>query len=121
MRNSRIACRRISVSCGRPCRGDLCGWRCAAWKHPSSSAHCSLGPLHLQAVKAGFCGIDTACQPKHYRQDLVGQALQQLEAEGIPRSALFIQTKYTPFRGQDPNNIPYDPRAPLEAQVSAYT
>jgi diketogulonate reductase-like aldo/keto reductase len=32
-----------------------------------------------QAVLAGFRGIDTACQPKHYREDLVGQALQRLE------------------------------------------
>jgi diketogulonate reductase-like aldo/keto reductase len=32
-----------------------------------------------QAVLAGFRGIDTACQPKHYREDLVGQALQRLQ------------------------------------------
>eukprot|EP00668_Euglena_longa_P019924 GGOE01024764.1.p1 GENE.GGOE01024764.1~~GGOE01024764.1.p1 ORF type:complete len:289 (-),score=76.74 GGOE01024764.1:578-1399(-) len=73
--------------------------------------------LVVQAVRAGFRGIDTACQPKHYREDLVGEALVQLEREGIPRSSLFIQTKFTSVAGQDPNNIPYNPCALLSEQV----
>lgn len=32
-------------------------------------------------------------------------AAQELNLE---RSDFFLQTKYTPYPGQDPNNIPYD-------------
>ena len=34
---------------------------------------------HTQAVKQGFRGIDTACQPKHYYEPGVGAALRRLE------------------------------------------
>lgn len=37
------------------------------------------GELVEQAVLCGFTGIDTACQPKHYREDLVGAALERLQ------------------------------------------
>jgi len=48
----------------------------------------------------------------------VGRALVRLqEQHNIPRSDLWVQTKFTPVRGQDPNNIPYDPNAPREEQV----
>lgn len=47
-----------------------------AWKKERTS------DLVVQAVRAGFRGIDTACQPKHYREDLVGEALLRLEKEG---------------------------------------
>jgi len=56
--------------------------------------------LVLQAVRLGFRGIDTACQPKHYYEPGVGAALRRLEQEGVGRDSLFIQTKYTPIRGQ---------------------
>ena len=69
------------------------------------------------AVTSGFRGIDTACQPRHYHEPGVGEALQNLAAEGIARETLFIQTKFTPPEGQDPQNIPYDPAAPLAQQV----
>jgi len=36
---------------------------------------------------------------------------------GLRREDLFIQTKFTSFRGQDPNNVPYDESAPIEDQV----
>jgi len=71
----------------------------------------------VEAVRLGFRGIDTACQPKHYREDLVGVALARLAKEGVPREQLWVQTKFTPLRGQDPNNVPYDARAPLRTQV----
>lgn len=71
-----------------------------------------------QAVMAGFRGIDTACQPKHYNEAGVGEALEMLAHEGIGRDALFVQTKFTPLEGQDPKKIPYDPEAPLKTQVS---
>eukprot|EP00277_Geminigera_cryophila_P004942 CAMPEP_0179433654 /NCGR_PEP_ID=MMETSP0799-20121207/18028_1 /TAXON_ID=46947 /ORGANISM="Geminigera cryophila, Strain CCMP2564" /LENGTH=285 /DNA_ID=CAMNT_0021211769 /DNA_START=146 /DNA_END=1003 /DNA_ORIENTATION=- len=73
--------------------------------------------LVTQAVTLGFRGIDTACQPKHYYEPGVGAALAKLEQAGISRSSLFIQTKYTPIRGQDPNNVPYDTAATIPQQV----
>jgi len=74
--------------------------------------------LVVQAVKCGFRGIDTALQTGHYREDLVGLAVRQLaEKHGIARSSLFIQTKFTPLRGHDPANVPYDQNASLAQQV----
>jgi diketogulonate reductase-like aldo/keto reductase len=74
--------------------------------------------LVVTAVLAGFTGIDTACQPKHYEEPLVGSALLKLQKLGIERDALFLQTKFTPLSGQDPARLPYDPNAPLETQVA---
>ncbi|KAF6254599.1 NADP-dependent oxidoreductase domain-containing protein [Scenedesmus sp. NREL 46B-D3] len=84
-----------------------------AWKKERTAE------LVEQAVLTGFRGIDTACQPKHYREDLVGRALQRLQqVHGIPRSSLFIQTKFTSMGGQDRSQpLPYDPAAPLPEQV----
>ena len=59
------------------------------------------------AITSGFKAIDTACQPKHYREDLVGKALTNTFNNGIKRDDLFIQTKFTPISGQDINNMPY--------------
>lgn len=74
--------------------------------------------LVVQAVLAGFRGIDTACQPKHYTEPLVGDALVELASKhNIPRTELFVQTKFTPLSGQDPKRIPYDPKLPLHDQV----
>ena len=83
-----------------------------AWKRERT------GELVVQAVKTGFRGIDTACQPKHYEEALVGEALKRLETEGIAREDLYLQTKFTPLEGQDPNRIPYDPAASLATQVA---
>lgn len=67
------------------------------------------------AVGKGFRGVDTACQPKHYYEPGVGEALQELIAEGVvTREDIFLQTKFTSLQGQDPNNIPYDKQAPLQ-------
>lgn len=74
--------------------------------------------LVIQAVQAGFKGIDTACQPKHYNEAGVGEALTLLEQEGFRREELFLQTKFTPLSGQDPLNIPYDKKANLSTQVA---
>jgi len=83
-----------------------------AWKKENTTK------LVIKALHKGFRGIDTACQPKHYREDLVGEAIQQfLKETGMKREDLFIQTKFTAISGQDPNNIPYDPKAPLAEQV----
>ncbi|ETS73415.1 hypothetical protein PFICI_15020 [Pestalotiopsis fici W106-1] len=71
-----------------------------------------------EALGAGFRGIDTAAQPRHYREDLVGQGLRRAVADGIvARSQVFLQTKFSPVGAQDRDNMPYDARAPLQEQV----
>lgn len=84
-----------------------------AWKKEATTE------LVIRAVLNGFRGIDTACQPKHYREDLVGKALVELQTkQGILRKDLFIQTKFTSIDGQDRSKpLPYDPRATLGEQV----
>lgn len=83
-----------------------------AWK---KEATCE---LVVQAVKAGFRAIDTACQPKHYSEAKIGEALSLLYKEGFSRKELFLQTKFTPLAGQDPDNIPYDKNVSLEMQLA---
>ncbi|GAA5901936.1 hypothetical protein JCM6882_000145 [Rhodosporidiobolus microsporus] len=84
-----------------------------AWKGPRTAQ------LVVEAVNTGFRGIDTACQPKHYHQPGIGEALKVLREEhGIKREELWVQTKYTPLPGQDASKpLPYDPKAPLAEQV----
>ncbi|MDX9796555.1 MAG: aldo/keto reductase [Arcobacteraceae bacterium] len=82
-----------------------------AWKKGATSA------LVFEALKLGFKGIDTACQPKHYREDLVGLGLLKAYELGIKREDIFLQTKFTPLEGQDPNNMPYLPTDEIEIQV----
>lgn len=82
-----------------------------AWKKERTAE------LVVQAIQAGFRGVDTACQPKHYKEEGVGEALQRVKKFGIERESLYIQTKFTPLGGQDPNNTPYDKSAPLKEQV----
>ncbi len=83
-----------------------------AWKKDKTA------DLVVRAVEHGFRGIDTACQPKHYNEAGVGEAILRLASVGIPRGDLYIQTKFTPLNGQDPFNIPYDRKAPLSEQVA---
>ena len=71
-----------------------------AWKKENTTN------LVFEALKQGFKGIDTACQPKHYREDLVGLGLQKAYEIGIKREDLFFQTKFTPIDGQDQTNMP---------------
>lgn len=69
------------------------------------------------ALEAGFRGIDTANQRKHYHEAAVGQGIDDAVAAGlVTRDALFIQTKFTHRGGQD-QRLPYDPKAPVGAQV----
>ncbi|PFH31240.1 aldo/keto reductase family oxidoreductase [Besnoitia besnoiti] len=84
-----------------------------AWKKDNTEK------LVKNALFAGFTGIDTACQPKHYDEAGVGRGLQAfLREKSLPRSSLFIQTKFTPIDGQDPRKpLPYDPHAPVSEQV----
>lgn len=73
--------------------------------------------LVLSAWQAGFRAFDTACQPKHYREDLVGEALAQIQRTGVAREDFYLQTKFTPPSGQDAISIPYDPALPVAEQV----
>lgn len=83
-----------------------------AWKKANTA------DLVEKALLAGFRGIDTAGQPKHYDEALVGVALQRVIQQGIPREKLYLQTKFTSVSGQDPARVPYDTSAPLEKQVA---
>src|SRR4029077_13691857 len=82
-----------------------------AWKEDRTAA------LTETAIRAGFRGIDTANQRKHYFEAGVGEGLAAADGGGIvTRNELFLQTKFTYKRGQD-DRLPYDPEASLSAQV----
>ena len=69
------------------------------------------------AIEAGFRGIDTANQRRHYHEAGVGAAIRAAIADGlVTRDELFIQTKFTSVGGQD-QRLPYDPRADVATQV----
>ena len=76
-----------------------------AWKE-ADTARCVRA-----ALEAGFRGIDTANQRKHYFEAAVGEAIR-----GFPREPLFLQTKFTFQAGQD-HRLPYDPKAAVAKQV----
>jgi diketogulonate reductase-like aldo/keto reductase len=78
-----------------------------AWKEERTEE------LTRMALAAGFRGIDTANQRKHYDEAAVGAAVA---ASGVTRTDLFLQTKYTYARGQD-HRLPYDPKESIAAQV----
>lgn len=82
-----------------------------AWKKEQTAQ------LVKTAINTGFKGIDTACQPKHYREDLVGLGLKDCFSEGLNRNDIFLQTKFTPLNGQDQNNMPYKASDSLKIQV----
>jgi len=85
-----------------------------AWKKELTT------PLVQQALQSGFTAIDTACQPRHYREDLVGEGVRKyLASTGgrLRRSDLYVQSKFTSINGQDPNNVPYNPESSLTDQV----
>jgi diketogulonate reductase-like aldo/keto reductase len=83
-----------------------------AWKKADTQRLVSL------AIQNGFRGIDTACQPKHYDEPGVGAGITASFKQGLARADLYLQTKFTSLSGQDPNRIPYDPKAPLAHQVA---
>jgi diketogulonate reductase-like aldo/keto reductase len=69
------------------------------------------------ALEAGFRGIDTANQRRHYHEAGVGAAIAAAVASGlVRRDELFLQTKFTSVGGQD-HRLPYDPAADLATQV----
>jgi len=83
-----------------------------AWKEQRTPALVEL------ALRAGFRGIDTANQRRHYFEEGVGQGLDTVYRAGmVKRADLFLQTKFTYHPGQD-HRLPYDPAASLSLQVA---
>jgi diketogulonate reductase-like aldo/keto reductase len=83
-----------------------------AWKEERTAGLTEL------AIRAGFRGIDTANQRRHYFEAGVGQGLAATYQAGIvTRADLFLQTKFTYQPGQD-HRLPYDPGASLTEQVA---
>src|SRR5260370_31644703 len=75
-----------------------------AWKEERTEA------LVTEAIAAGFRGIDTANQRRHYHEAAVGNAIRK------SRESLFVQTKFTYVESQD-QRLPYDPAADYPTQV----
>lgn len=83
-----------------------------AWKEDETEA------LVIDALDAGFRGIDTANQRKHYFEEAVGRGVAAKLREGlVRRDELFLQTKFTHRAGQD-HRLPYDEHAPIRTQVA---
>ena len=83
-----------------------------AWKQEATAE--AVG----NAVTAGYRGIDTANQKKHYREDYLGDALANLSGLRIRREEFFLQSKYTFQDGQD-HRLPYDPNDDFGKQVES--
>jgi len=82
-----------------------------AWKEDETER------LVRLALEAGFRGIDTANQRRHYYEAGVGTAIASAVADGIVRrDELFLQTKFTYADGQD-HRLPYEKSAPVAMQV----
>jgi diketogulonate reductase-like aldo/keto reductase len=48
-----------------------------------------------QALKTGFRGIDTAAQPRHYQENLVGDGIRQAIKEGfIARGDIYVRSSW---------------------------
>jgi diketogulonate reductase-like aldo/keto reductase len=83
-----------------------------AWKEDRTARLTEL------ALRAGFRGIDTANQRRHYFEAGVGEALAAAYRAGIvTRADLFLQTKFT-YRGGQDHRLPYDPNSALTEQVA---
>ena len=81
-----------------------------AWKEEKTTELVEL------AINKGFRAFDTANQPKHYQEVLVGEALKSAFEKGFNRDDFFIQTKFTPQGGHD-HRIPYSLDKGLQERV----
>src|SRR6266498_980228 len=82
-----------------------------AWKEDATER------LTRLALDAGFRGIDTANQRRHYFEAGVGAAVAGAIGDGmVRRDELFLQTKFTYASGQD-HRLPYAPKADPATQV----
>ncbi|KAL4805026.1 NADP-dependent oxidoreductase domain-containing protein [Aspergillus unguis] len=85
-----------------------------AWKKDRTA------DLVHQAIRSGFRAVDTAAQPKHYREDLVGEGIRRAISDGtVSREDLYVQTKFTSVHGQNPDDMPFDPKDSVTDQVHA--
>ena len=82
-----------------------------AWKKEKTAS------LVEQALTLEFHGLDTAGQPKHYDEEGVGMGMAEALKSGLSRQDIFLQSKFTPLDGQDPQRLPYEPTASLSEQV----
>ena len=104
----------ITSTAGVQVPGILYG---TAWKKGDTAS------LVRTAIGLGFRGIDTACQPRYYHEAGVGGGIAACLRDGpawdglLAREDLYLQTKFTPLSGQDPAQMPYDPKAALPEQV----
>lgn len=56
-----------------------------AWKKERTA------DLVYQALKQGFRGVDTAAQPRHYQENLVGDGIRRAISEGlVSRDDLYV-------------------------------
>jgi diketogulonate reductase-like aldo/keto reductase len=100
---------RMATTPGPPVPDFLYG---TAWKEERTAALTEL------ALRAGFRGIDTANQRRHYFEAGVGEGLAAAYRAGVvTRPELFLQTKFTYVDGQD-HRLPYDRDADLATQVA---
>ena len=54
--------------------------------------------LVYQALKAGFRAIDTAAQPRHYQEELVGDGIRRaIKERVVKREDLFVSFTASPF------------------------
>ena len=67
-----------------------------AWKKAATAALIEL------ALRQGFRGIDTACQPKHYHEAGVGEGVAAFLSDQLTRADLYLQTKFTPISARTP-------------------
>jgi diketogulonate reductase-like aldo/keto reductase len=82
-----------------------------AWKEEETER------LTRLALEAGFRGIDTANQRRHYFEVGVGAAVARAIDDGlVRREELFLQTKFTYRDGQD-HRLPYEAGADVATQV----
>jgi diketogulonate reductase-like aldo/keto reductase len=82
-----------------------------AWKEDKTARWTEM------ALRAGFRGIDSANQRKHYDEAAVGQGINAVVNYGVVRrDQLFLQSKFT-FRASQDYRLPYDPDAPIADQV----
>lgn len=82
-----------------------------AWKEDETER------LVRLAIQAGFRGIDTANQRRHYFEAGAGAAVAGAIRDGmVRREELFLQTKFTYQDSQD-HRLPYDPNVDVATQV----
>jgi diketogulonate reductase-like aldo/keto reductase len=96
---------------------DVAGVRVPSFVYGTAWKEAETERLTRLALEAGFRGIDTANQRRHYHEAGVGAGIAGALGAGlVRREELFVQTKFTYRAGQD-HRLPYDPDADPATQV----